>query len=58
MPIRRGEDPNLKSPDGADETRSASPGGLIRAGLGEFLKALNRQRNNFAHRLGHSCQYP
>jgi hypothetical protein len=32
-------------------------GGLIRSELGEFLKVLNRQRNNFAHRLGHRISF-
>ena len=32
-------------------------GGLIRSELGVFLKVLNRQRNNFAHRLGHRISF-
>jgi len=32
-------------------------GGLIRTELGVFLKVLNRQRNSFAHRLGHRLSF-
>lgn len=32
-------------------------GRLLRSDLGEFLKVLNRQRNNFAHRLGHRISF-
>ena len=32
-------------------------GGLIRTELGVFLNVLNRQRNSFAHRLGHRLSF-